>query len=98
VAPAPTGDLADALAPFPVLLTVEAHSVVGGVGSLVCELVAELGLGSRVIRCGVRRPSRLGGDEAYLNSVHGLSGGALAETARRAVTGVPLPVFPAGNA
>ena len=41
-----------------VALTVESHYLVGGVGSLVCEVVAEQRLDCRVVRCGVSRVTR----------------------------------------
>ena len=41
---------------FPTVATVEAHYVIGGLGSLVSEVVAERGLGVRVIRFGVSGP------------------------------------------
>lgn len=72
------------LAPFNLVVTVEAHSVVGGLGSLVCEVVAEAALPCRVVRCGVRRRSdgthTFGGSESYLNELHGLSSETLAAT------------------
>ena len=37
-------------------VTVEAHYLSGGLGSLVSEVVAESGLGCRVVRCGVAGP------------------------------------------
>jgi transketolase len=74
VAPPPADDLAEALERFDAAVTVEAHYVNGGLGSLVCEVVAEHGLPCRVVRCGVRElePGR-SGSEAYLNETHGLS-------------------------
>ena len=74
IAPPPAADLAEALDHFDVAVTVEAHYVNGGLGSLVCEVAAEHGLPCRVVRCGVRalEPGR-SGSEAYLNETHGLS-------------------------
>jgi transketolase len=74
IAPPPTADLVEALERFDVAVTVEAHYVNGGLGSLVCELAAEHGLPCRVVRCGVRElePGR-SGSEVYLNELHGLS-------------------------
>ena len=74
VSPPPADDLADALERFDAAVTVEAHYVDGGLGSLVCEVAAEHGLPCRVVRCGVRelQPGR-SGSEAYLNETHGLS-------------------------
>jgi len=82
VNPAPVDDLAALLARFPLVLTVEAHYVTGAVGSLVSEVVAERGLGCRVVRCGVRvTPDGLSGSQGYLHQMHGLSSNAIVRTA-----------------
>ncbi|MDQ6946622.1 MAG: 1-deoxy-D-xylulose-5-phosphate synthase [Actinomycetota bacterium] len=83
LSPPPVQDLVHALTGCTVALTIEAHSVVGGVGSLVCEVVAEAGLGCRVVRCGVRSPPGDGllGDEAYLLAAHGISRESLVSAA-----------------
>lgn len=80
--PSPDGDLVNILAGRRVALTVEAHYVTGGLGSLVSEVVAERGLGCRVIRCGVRAaPDGISGSEEYLLEAHGLSADRLVDTA-----------------
>lgn len=84
--PAPTEDLAKVLARFPLALTVEAHYAVGGVGSLVAEVIAEQGLNCRIVRCAVRTmPNGLSGSQDYLYRAHGLSSELLAKTALRAM-------------
>lgn len=84
--PAPTEDLAEVLARFPLALTVEAHYAVGGVGSLVAEVVAEQGLTCRVVRCAVRTmPNGLSGSQGYLYRAHGLSSDSLVKTALQAL-------------
>ncbi len=84
--PAPVDDLAETLARFRLALTVEGHYVVGGLGSLVSEVLAERGLGCRVVRCGVKtRPSGICGSQGYLDHAHGLSREALVETALQAL-------------
>ena len=84
--PAPVDDLAEWLSRFPVALTVEAHYVNGGVGSLVSEVVAELGINCRIVRCGVKRtPDGVVGSQDYLHRVHGLSSERLVEAALRAL-------------
>ena len=84
--PAPVDDLAEWLSRFPVALTVEAHYVSGGVGSLVSEVVAELGINCRIVRCGVKRtPDGVVGSQDYLHRVHGLSSERLVEAALRAL-------------
>ena len=82
VSPAPVDDLANVLRRFPVVLTVEAHYSVGGLGSLVSEVVADRGLGCRVVRCGVR--TALGdrcGSQRHMHRIHGLSSEQLVEAA-----------------
>ncbi|MBI4550163.1 MAG: 1-deoxy-D-xylulose-5-phosphate synthase [Candidatus Omnitrophica bacterium] len=80
--PSPAEDLAALLASFPLVLTAEIHYTVGGLGSLVSEIIAEKGLASRLVRCGIKgMPDGLSGSLAYLYEKHGLSDKALAETA-----------------
>jgi transketolase len=84
--PAPVPELAEALARYPIALTVEAHYSVGGVGSLVSEVVAERGLNCRVVRRGVETtPDAITGSQEYLLHRHGLSCEALVETALSAL-------------
>lgn len=83
--PSPTKALVAALRNVAVAITVEAHYLSGGLGSLVSEVVAESELGCRVVRCGVEGiPDRVG-SEAFLNDLHGLSASAIARTAIEAV-------------
>lgn len=83
VQPAPTDDLIAALARFPVAVTVEAHYLTGGLGSLVAEIVAEHGIRCRVVRRGISpRPDAIAGSERYLLERHGLSRDALAWSTR----------------
>ncbi len=84
--PPPVADLIEVLTRFSVALTIEAHYPIGGVGSLVSEIVAEHRLNCRVQRCGIRAtPNGVSGSQAYLYGVHGLSSEKLVETAHRAV-------------
>ena len=84
--PAPEEDLAQALSHVPVAVTVEAHFIVGGVGSLVSEVVAGRGLACRVLRCGVRRtPDGVTGSQDFLHRSHGLCADEIAATARGAL-------------
>lgn len=84
--PLPAEDMAGVLARFRLALTVEAHYVVGGVGSLVAEVIAERGLGCRIVRCGVRTaPDGVSGSQGYLYRAHGLSSECLALTGLQAL-------------
>lgn len=89
VVPAPVDDLVQALGEVPVAVTVEAHSVVGGIGSMAAEVIAEHGLGTRLVRCGVRVPhDGVGGSEAFLLARHGLGREAVAETVSKVLAEV----------
>lgn len=86
--PAPIEDLAHVLARFPIALSVEAHYLTGGVGSLVAEVIAERGLNCRLTRCGIKEmPHGITGSQAYLYGEYGLSREALVETALAALHG-----------
>jgi transketolase len=86
LAPAPVADLIAALSVVPLALTVEAHYVAGGLGSLVAEVIAEEGLRCRLVRCGVRaEPDGVCGSQRFLQHRHGISAEALVETAANAV-------------
>jgi transketolase len=70
------------LADYHDVMTVEAHYLNGGIGSLVSEVAAEEGLGCRVVRCGVQAlEPGISGSQSYLLDAHGLSARKLAETA-----------------
>ena len=85
LSPSPTESLAASLRGVPLAVTVEAHYLSGGLGSLVSEVVAESDLRCRVVRCGVAGLPESVGSEAFLNDVHGLSARAIAQTAIEAL-------------
>jgi transketolase len=79
--PSPTEEVVDLLAGVPLAVSVEAHYVVGGVGSFVAETIAEAGLDCRLVRCGVKTmPTGESGSREYLQELHGLSPAAIART------------------
>ena len=79
VSPPPTEDLAILLSGRPLAVTVEVHYLNGGLGSLVSEVIAERGLGVRLIRQGVRlMPDGLVGSQRYMERSFGLSAEQLA--------------------
>lgn len=86
VSPAPIADLAQLLSRFPLVLTVEAHYITAGLGSLVAEVIAERGLSCRLLRCGVRAtPAGISGSYDNLLHLHGLKASQLAEVALSAL-------------
>ncbi len=88
LSPPPVADLVDVLSRFPLAITVEAHQVTGGLGSLVCEVVADNAIRSKIVRLGVSGPpSGVSGSDAFLNRRHGLDCESLVATARHAVAG-----------
>lgn len=82
ISPAPVDDLAEVLSRHRVAMTVEAHALNGGLGSLVCEVVAERGIACRVERCAAAEPDGLVGSPEYLHERHGLSRRQLAARGR----------------
>jgi transketolase len=87
VSPPPTEDLVALLADLPLAVTVESHYATGGVGTLVAEVIAEHGLATRLVRCGVREmPRGEVGTQRYLSDRHGLSPDAIAGTISSAVS------------
>lgn len=74
VNPAPTEDLISILSRFSTAVTVEAHYISGGIGSIVAETIADNGIQCRLKRCGVSRPADgRSGSEAFMNNLHGIS-------------------------
>ena len=64
------------------LVTVEEHTVVGGFGSAVCEVIAEAGASCRVHRMGLQdRFTAVVGNQAYLRQLYGMDAAAIAAKA-----------------
>ncbi len=81
VAPAPESAIFEMARRFPVVATLEAHYVCGGIGSLVAEIIAEHGIKTRLVRFGVREfSSGRTGSTTWLRKRHGLDGESVAET------------------
>jgi transketolase len=86
VAPAPVDDLVAMLSGVPLALSVEAHYINGGVGSLVAEVIAEAGLGCRLVRTGARSvPVGMSGSVSYMQDRLGISGQRLADAVLEAL-------------
>lgn len=86
--PSPQEDVARALEGARLAVTVEAHYIVGGLGSFVAELIAERGLDCRLERVGLRTtPSGVSGSRSFLFEHYGLSARAIAEAVTPAFAG-----------
>jgi transketolase len=88
VSPVPEHDLVEVLGRHRVAISVETHSVTGGLGSLVAEVIADHGIGTRLVRLGVREGSKgRSGSAAYMHSRHGLDRAGIVKAARRLLAG-----------
>lgn len=84
--PGAADDIAALLDGVPTVATVEAHYRDGGLGSYVAEVIAERGVGTRLLRCAVgRMPVGAAGSQAFLEAQHGLSAAQIAESVLGAV-------------
>ena len=54
------------------VITMENHLTVGGIGSLVAETMADVGIGKRLIRLGLKDTYAHGGSRPYLMRFYGL--------------------------
>ena len=73
------------------VITLENHSVIGGLGSTVAEVMAEGGNGTRLVRLGLQDRYAHGASREYLMRTHGLDARALVNAAER-LLGEPLAV------
>jgi transketolase len=88
--PSPDAAIVELLDSVPVAVTVEAHYLTGGLGSYVCEVVAESGVRCRVVRSAVRRiPRGEAGARRFLHGLHGISAEAVARVAAEELELVP---------
>jgi transketolase len=80
--PGPADHLAELLERFPLVYTLEAHFINGGLGSYVSEIIAERGgIKSRLIRFGIRAvPDGVSGSQKFLYKKYGISSGDLASS------------------
>jgi len=86
--PSPLEHLAELLPNFKMALSIESHYLTGGVGSLVAEVIAERGIGCRLVRCGIRdMPNGVSGSQNYLHESYGLTAPTLAATALEHLSG-----------
>lgn len=84
--PPPRADLREQLARYRLVITVEAHNINGGLGSLVAEVIAESGCGCRLVRCGIaEQMDGLVGSQHYLYDKYGLSGPRIVQRAMAAL-------------
>ena len=73
------------------IVTLENHTIVGGLGSLAAEILAEEGLGIRLRRLGLNDTFAHGASKPYLMKKYGLDAGALV-AAIESLVGKPLAI------
>jgi len=61
------------------VVTAENHTIIGGLGSAVAELMAENGIGRKLVRLGLQDTYAHGASEAYLVREYGLGAQAIAD-------------------
>ena len=59
------------------VITLENHTIIGGLGSAVAEVMAEAGVGKKLVRMGLRDTYAHGASRPYLMREHGLDAMAL---------------------
>lgn len=90
LSPAPERDLVEELSRHRVAMSVESHYVTGGLGSLLAEVVADHGLGTKVVRLGVRDTAGgRSGSAAHMYARHGLDRRGILRAAHRLLTATP---------
>ena len=67
------------------VITLENHVTEGGIGSLVAEIMADNGLGKKLMRLGLKDTYAHGGSRPYLMAYYGLDAAALVAAVERMV-------------
>jgi transketolase len=71
-------DLVDAISAAPLVVTVESHYRVGGLGTAVAEVMADYGVHARLLRCGPdSMPRGVTGKQSYMEHAFGISAAAI---------------------
>ncbi|MFO7918445.1 MAG: transketolase C-terminal domain-containing protein [Anaerolineae bacterium] len=79
IKPVDKGMIEWAMGNIPLVVTIEEHSIIGGLGSAVAEVMAEDGCGARLIRLGTRDVFGESGTADELLEKHGLTPSAVAK-------------------
>ncbi|MCP4606545.1 MAG: transketolase [Proteobacteria bacterium] len=65
------------------VITMENHSIIGGLGSAVAEVMAEAGVANKLVRLGLKDVYAHGASRAYLMKEYGLDAAALVHAAEK---------------
>ena len=77
--PAPMEDIIDFCQRHKTVLTIENHNIIGGLGSLVAQVIATNGVRTRLHLAGIQDRWAVNGDMRYIRGELGLSGAQLAD-------------------
>ncbi|MSR76805.1 MAG: 1-deoxy-D-xylulose-5-phosphate synthase [Candidatus Omnitrophica bacterium] len=89
ISPTPQNALFEVLKKFPLAATIEAHSVQGGLGSMVAEVIAEGQMVCRLLRFGVRKPfDGRSGSLKWLLREHGLDAASVSSTLHKMIRNI----------
>ncbi|WP_229072817.1 transketolase family protein [Actinoplanes sp. DH11] len=81
---------------YAALVTVEEHSIVGGLGSAVAEVLAEAGAGMPLLRIALpAQSSSVVGDQQYLRTAFELDAGSISRRVRTHLAAHPAATHPA---
>ena len=67
------------------VITVENHTIIGGLGSAVAEVMAEAGVGKKLVRLGLRDTYAHGASRSYLMREYGLDALAVVEEVEKLI-------------
>jgi transketolase len=90
IKPIDSGAILDAAEKSSMVVTVEEHSVIGGLGGAVAEVMAEHGSGTRLVRIGLSDVySSVVGSQEYLRSYYGMDAPAIVTRIKEAIKAKP---------
>lgn len=81
--PPPTKALSELLGAYDRVCTIEAHYLSGGLGSLICEVIAEHHLQCKILRFGIREIDSITGSLDFMYRKHGLSAEQIAQKVKK---------------
>lgn len=87
ISPPPVDDLERLISCSKLVVSVEAHYLAGGAGSIVAEVMADRGIDGRIVRCGVASvPRGRIGSYDFMLREHGLASDQIAELAAQTLS------------
>ena len=86
VKPIDRGLIAECAQHCPLIVTIEEHNTIGGLGSAVAEVLSEIGSSSKLLRVGIEdHYCSAVGDQKYLREINGIDANSIAMKIKRLV-------------